>query len=77
MPRGSVVRLGRTFLSSVWLALLHIQPVRTAPDGDILAGLGILAQRPLAVLQRVPALVAAIDRQAAAYIGIPDNSSSR
>ena len=63
MPRGSAVRRGFGLLVLAVLALLHIQAVRAAADGDLLAGIGMLAEDAHALLQRLALVLAVLDRQ--------------
>src|SRR5208337_2184235 len=47
------------------LAELHVQAVRAAADGDLLAGVGMEAERAHPLLQRLGVAVAGLDREAA------------
>ena len=71
MPRGNEVRRGlAAFLVLAVLALLHIQAVRAAADGDFLAGVGVLAEGAHALLQRLALVLAVLDRQAPRVLAV-------
>ncbi len=67
-PAGQGGALGPDLLVLGGLTLLDIQTVGTAPDGDFLAGVGVVPQRAHALLQGLAALLAGIDRQAAGVL---------
>ena len=46
------------------LALLRVEAVRAAADGDVLAGVGVVAEGAHALLQRLALVLAVLDRQA-------------
>ena len=65
IPRGNAVRRGFDFFPLVLavLALLHIQAVRAAANGDLLTAVGVLAKDTHALLQCLPLVLAVLDRQ--------------